>query len=116
KAAKSRSLGVYASLDTDDYHHVGLDQTISLGTEWQHFALDFRASRVKKDHNRVVFVLGDALGTVDFADITLKPGVETQLPDATVEKGNFPLGRASLNLSGTDWVAFLMDVERDFTL
>ena len=115
KAEKARSLPVYAGVDTDDYHKIGLGATATLGTEWKHYAFDFAATGVKKAHNRVVFVLGGATGTVDLAGISLRPGVETLLPEgATIEAGNFPSGHAGLNPAGEDWTQFLMDTEQNF--
>ena len=117
KADKPRPLPVYASVDTGDYHNIGLTATAPLTTEWKHFTYDFGATSVLKDHNRLVFALGDALGTVDIEGITLRPGAETPLPaGATIEAGNFPSGRIAFNAQGEDWVQFLMDTETSFVV
>ena len=114
KADKPRPLGVYASVDTGDYHHIGLGADVALGAEWKQYRYSFSANRAQKDHNRVVFVLGDALGTVDIAGVSLRPGTETTLPDATIETGNFPSARVAFNPQGEDWAQFLMDTEQNF--
>ena len=117
RAEKPRPLSVYASLDTDDYHQIGLSDYFTVGTEWKKYTFDFTASRVRAGHNRLVFTLGDALGTVDLAGISLHPGVETALPEnAALESASFPLGKVGLNAPGEDWINFLMDIERDFTV
>ena len=117
KADKPRPLPVYASVDTGDYHNIGLTATAALTTEWKQYRYDFGANQVQKEHNRLVFVLGDALGTVDIAGISLRPGVETPLPEgATVEAESFPSGRISFNAQGEDWAQFLMDTESRFVV
>ena len=117
KADKLRSLGVYASVDTGDYHKIGFGADAALGTEWKQFSYSFAANTTLKEHDRLVFVLGDALGTVDIAGISLRPGSETPLPDgATIEAGNFPSSRIAFNPQGADWAQFLMDTENRFVV
>jgi hypothetical protein len=115
KADHARPLSVYAAIDQDDWHHIGLDKPVQLTPEWQKFNLAFQAARTLKDHDRLSFVLGDALGTVDLAGITLKPGAETEFPAGlSVEKGSVPLGQPTVNQAGQDWIAFLMDTEQSY--
>jgi hypothetical protein len=115
KADRERPMGVYTSLDKEDWHNVGLQSNVTLTREWKRYTLAFTASRVAKDHNRLTFVLGDALGTVDLADIRLQPGVETEFPKGvSVEAGTMPLGKTTSNPAGVDWLNFLMEVEAKF--
>lgn len=115
KADRERSLPVNASLDTDDYRNIGLQSVAKLTTQWQKFQFSFVASRTKKDHNRITFFLGDALGAIEMADIALRPGVESVLPQgAALEKKNYPLGKPGADPAGRDWVEFLVDVERRY--
>ncbi len=116
KADKPRPLGLYASTDAGDYHHIGLGADLTLGAEWKQYRYSFSANATQKDHNRVVFVLGGALGTVDLAGISLRPGSETVLPGATIEAGNFPNAAIAFNPQGEDWAQFLMDTEQNFVV
>lgn len=115
KADKPRTLPLYVSLDKDDYHHIGLDDRATLTTEWKSYSFSFTASRTLKDHNRLTFVLGDALGTVELAGLMLRPGVETAFPTgAKLENGTIPMGKPVANPAGQDWIAFLMETERAY--
>lgn len=112
RADRARQLPVYAGLDKADYHHIGLDSTVSLTTNWQEITLRFTAVRPEKDHSRLTFVLGDALGYIDLASISLRPGAENELPFGTLEAGTIPLGHPLNTPAGQDWIAFLIDTER----
>jgi hypothetical protein len=115
KADHPRPLPVYAGLDRDDYHHVGLDSSVALTTAWQKYTVSFTATRTLKDHNRITFVLGDALGAVDLAGIELRPGVENRFPDgATLASGNVPIQHPIATPAGQDWIAFLIDAEHAY--
>jgi hypothetical protein len=116
KADRARVLPVYTGVDRDDYHHIGLESTVPLTAEWQRFTLSFTANRTLKDHNRLTFVLGDALGTIDLAGITLQPGVENPFPaGAKLEGGGtIPLQRPVTTPAGQDWIAFLLDTEHNY--
>ena len=80
KADRVRQLAVTTTLDKADYHSVGLNERVGLSTRWQEFSFVFRASRTAKAHNRLTFIMGDALGRVDLVGITLRPGSETNRP------------------------------------
>jgi hypothetical protein len=115
KADRERTLPVYTSLDREDWHNVGLDSRVTVGTEWRKYTASFTATRTQKDHNRLTFVLGNATGTVDLAGISLRPGVETAFPQgASLEKGTIPPGQPTANLAGQDWIAFLIETERRY--
>lgn len=113
KADRVRSLPIYTSIDRGDYHHVGLDATAELTTQWQQFTFAFTAARTVKDQNRLSFILGGALGTVDIANVVVRPGIEYPFPKgATLETSSVPLGRPTNDPAGQDWVGFLLDTER----
>ena len=114
KSGKPRSVSVYASLDTGDYHHIGLDTGVALTSEWKQYRYTFSPANSLANHNRITFMLGEAVGFVDFAGFSLKTGVETQLPIATLAAANFPLGTPGSNPAGTDWYNFLVDTETAF--
>ncbi len=112
---RKRPLPVYAGVDTGDYHHVGPDMTVQLGKTWTHYQSTFTASRPLAGHNRLTFVLGDALGTVDLAGVSLRAGGEYAFPeDVSLSAGGVPLGQPTGNPAGQDWIAFLMDTERAY--
>ncbi|HZO88001.1 MAG TPA: carbohydrate binding domain-containing protein [Chthonomonadaceae bacterium] len=115
RADRERPISVYTSLDKADWHNVGLSRRLTIGPQWQKFTCAFTAARTLKDHNRLTFVLGDALGTVDLAGPSLRPGVETEFPSgASLEAGNMPLGHPVANPAGQDWIAFLVETERRY--
>ena len=115
RADRPRPLPVYVGVDRDDYHHAGLDTTVQVGKSWTRYQMTFLAARPLANHNRLTFVLGDALGTVDLSGVSLRPGGEYQFPpDASVTSGSVPLGHPTGNPAGQDWIAFLMDVERAY--
>ncbi|MFO0925978.1 MAG: hypothetical protein U0736_02940 [Gemmataceae bacterium] len=64
-----------------------------------------------------MFGLGQAGGTVELAGVSLRPGAVGALaPDASVEKGTVPPARPSASPTGQDWIAFLIDVEKRYTV
>lgn len=115
RADKERPITVYTGVDQADWHNIGLNERLQLTPEWQKFTLAFTATRAVEDHSRLSFTLGDALGTVDLAEVTLQPGVENPFPEgASLEKGSVPLGRPIATPAGQDWIAFLLDTERSY--
>jgi hypothetical protein len=115
KADRARKIGVYTSTERGDYHNVGLNERPDLSREWRRYAFAFAASRTEKGRNRLTFVLGDSLGSVDLAGIVLRPGSETQFPaGASLERSDWPLGRPAVGAAGEDWIAFLIDVEQRY--
>jgi hypothetical protein len=115
RADRPRPLPVYAGVDSQDYHHVGLDDSVALTTEWRQYSVSFTANRTLKDHNRITFVLGDALGAIDLAGISLRPGVENAFPaGASVEAGTIPMQRPVATPAGQDWLTFLVETERGY--
>jgi hypothetical protein len=115
RADRQRSLSVNATLDQADWHNVGLSKRLRLGTEWRSFTFVFTAERSLKDHNRLSFLLGDAVGTVELAGLSLQSGVPLDFPQgATLQAGTIPLGRPSPGPAGQDWIAFLVETERRY--
>lgn len=83
KAGQERLLSVSVNADEDDYHPVGLDHQVTIGTQWRKISLAFTALRVRKNHTRLCFMLGDALGRVELADARLQKGVLAPPPVPT---------------------------------
>ena len=71
KASERRSVGVQANIDQDDYHTIGLAESITVGPEFTPQELSFRAENVAPKKNRIGLLLGDAKGTVTVKDMTL---------------------------------------------
>ncbi len=116
RASGARRLPVYAGLDQDPWRHVGLETAVDLSTEWQRYSLVFSATDPVPNHARITFVLGDALGEVWLADFSLRPGVAVEIAAGrSLEAGNLPLlDQPSATPMGTDYIAWLMDVEDSY--
>lgn len=72
KAGESREIHVVAGIDQDDWRLIGLDEAVSLGTDWQDFKSTFTVSDPVEKTNRIGFQLGQSKGKVWFKDVTLK--------------------------------------------
>jgi len=72
KASESRSIGVNAGIDEEDWHTIGLQDSAFLGKEYKPFEFSFTADNVAAEKkNRVALVLGDSKGTVTVKNMTL---------------------------------------------
>jgi hypothetical protein len=71
KASESRNVMVSAMIDKDDWHAIGLSETISVGQDFQNQEFVFKAENVVANKNRISLVFGDAKGTVTVKDMTL---------------------------------------------
>src|SRR5262249_3164421 len=78
KSDRERPLMVNACVDYDDYHETGLNQRLTLRPEWRKFNLVFTASRTVKGQDRITFVLGDTVGSIDVDGIGLRRGAVTR--------------------------------------
>jgi hypothetical protein len=74
KADHPRKLSVSVVLDKPNYNSLGLAASVDLTPNWQKYMMPFTAQHIVPNHGRVGFILGDALGTVSLAGITLRPG------------------------------------------
>ncbi|MCW3098919.1 MAG: hypothetical protein JWL77_4537 [Chthonomonadaceae bacterium] len=74
KADHPRKLSVSVVLDKPNYNPLGLATSVDLTPNWQKYMMPFTAQHIVPNHGRVGFILGDALGTVSLAGITLRPG------------------------------------------
>ena len=94
KANRDRAMTVAASAAEGDYHLVGLYQHVSLNTQWRKYTCAFTAMDTQKT-NRIAFILGDALGAVDMAGVTLQQGVTARpLGDNMLQNASFTAGAA----------------------
>jgi hypothetical protein len=71
KASEDRNVHVAAMIDKDDWHEIGLSETISVGKDFQNQEFTFKAANVAEKKNRISLTLGDAKGTVTVKDMTL---------------------------------------------
>lgn len=71
KASENRSLMVAAGIDQDDWHGIGLNESLFVGKEYKPYEITFRAENVAPKKNRIGFVLGESKGTVFVKDFTL---------------------------------------------
>ena len=73
-----------------DWHRIAPDSQLMISPDWKRLTVSFTAAHTAKGHNRVVFLLGDATGTVDLADVSLQREVMVDLPGgatASIEPG-----------------------------
>lgn len=114
RADRSRKISVGASIAADDYHNIGLQEEVNLARSWQPFQFVFTAGGTVEKKNRISFGLGQATGTIELAGVSLRPGGGTLSADVSLEKGTVPLLRPSASPAGSDWIAFLIDVEKRY--
>lgn len=117
KADAPRTMDLYAGLDQADWHHVGLDTSANLTTDWQTFQFTFDASGTEPNHNRITFVLGDKVGQVWLSNVQLRPGASgIELAGQPLEARAVPIPAAPFGTQKADWLAFLADTERDYAI
>jgi hypothetical protein len=71
KASGERSVTVAANIDEEDWHAIGLTESLSVGKEFMSCEYTFRAENVSPKKNRISFALGDSKGTVTIKNIAL---------------------------------------------
>ncbi len=75
KASQPRIIKIYSQIDHGDFHGVGLDTPVQLGTQWTDYQFSFKAAGVEPKHvSCPQFLLGSQTGTVQLADVSLKLG------------------------------------------
>jgi len=118
KADPPRVIHVNARYDVPDWRMVGLQEAIELDEQWREFSFTFRADGPLPEHTRLSFNNTNKLGDVWYADLSLRPGGTLGLPeDQSLEAGNvmLPTSRAT-DRARADWLAFVMELERRYTL
>jgi hypothetical protein len=71
KAAGSREIHVVAGIDQEDWHGIGLDETVQLEKDWKDYKYSFTVSEAVEKNNRIGFQLASSKGKVCFKDVTL---------------------------------------------
>ncbi|MFW5868278.1 MAG: carbohydrate binding domain-containing protein [Armatimonadota bacterium] len=118
KADPPRRVWVNARYDVPDWRMVGLNEPVELDEQWREFSFTFRADEPLPEHTRISFNNENERGEVWYADVSLRPGGTRGLPDGeSLEAGtvSLPLSSAT-NRAREDWLAFVMELERRYTL
>lgn len=71
KADAARDIQANAGIDQEDWHNIGLDETVQLTTEWKEYKCTFTVNDPADKNNRVGFMFGQAKGKVWLKDVTL---------------------------------------------
>ena len=117
KSDKERGVPVYLGYDQEPWHRVGEGGRIPLTTEWKKFTRVISANNPLPGHNRLSFQIGEGLGDIWLADVSLRKGIIIDLaPDQKLESGTIPLTIGGNTPQGRDWIDFLLSVERDYSL
>jgi len=118
KADPARTISVNVRYDVADWRMVGLNESIDLTPEWQRFSFTFRAQEPLPEHTRLSFNNASVVGDVWYADISLRPGGTLGLPEGeSLEEGTVSLPPHSATAEAqADWYAFVMELERRYTL
>ena len=115
RANETRSLPVYTGMDKEPWRNTGLEKTITLTPQWKRYSMSFSARQPEPNHNRLSLILGNKVGDVWLADLTLREGIAVEFePGQTLEKGNLELPAPAGTPQGQDYVAFLIEVERQY--
>jgi hypothetical protein len=75
KADTPRKMVVAGQLNNKDFHNIGLEETVALGTNWQQYNLKFTATKTEPGHSRVpAFCFGEKEGVVWISNIAVEAG------------------------------------------
>lgn len=117
KSSAPRAISLGVGMDQAPWDMVGGSGRFDLTPQWKRFSLVFTANNAIPNHSRISWTVGNALGDIWLADVSLRPGVVFDLaPDQTLETQTLPLVQANGTPQGRDMISFLMSVERDFSV
>lgn len=71
RADAKRAALVYAGVNEEDFHSVGLDEPFDLTPAWTEYKFTFKAEGVVPKNNRLGFIVGQQTGTVYIKDLVL---------------------------------------------
>jgi hypothetical protein len=71
KADAPRSMNVWAGIDEEDWHNIGLDEAVELTKEFKEFKFTFTPSDVRANKNRIGFIIGGEKGKISVQDVKL---------------------------------------------
>jgi hypothetical protein len=116
KADKPRDVNFYASLDQAPWSGIGGNQTIQATPEWKKFSVLLTPSQPVANHNRISWILGNAVGDLWLADVSVQRGYSVEIPAGqSLETGNIALAQASGSPQGRDVIEFLVGVESEYS-
>ena len=75
-ASQSRRLLLVATIDTSDWHEIGLNEEISVDKEVKTLEFTFRTSGVVAKKNRIGFLMGEETGDLIVKEMTLAEKTE----------------------------------------
>lgn len=70
-ASQRRTLTLVGTIDTEDWHEIGLHEELSVDKEVRSFEFTFRATGVAAKKNRIGFMLGDEKGDLIIKEMSL---------------------------------------------
>ncbi len=115
----ARDLRISVDLSSGDFRNVGLNQTVKLTPTPQAFELIFTANNpAQSQGNRIAVQVGAITGTVDVEGLVLQPGISKSMLDAsqTVEKGNVGINPSMSRAMRNDWLGFLAEADRSYSV
>jgi hypothetical protein len=117
KAEPARNVSIGARWDVDNWRSIGLSESVSADGQWRGYQFTFRARDVNPNHSRISFGAGNTLGSIWLADVSLRTGGMTGLdPAQSLEARNIAFsGTNTTRAARSDWLAFIMDLERKYT-
>ena len=71
KASEDREVQANGGIDQEDWHNIGLDETVAVTKDWKDYTFTITVSEPVANNNRIGFALGQAKGKVWFKDVTL---------------------------------------------
>ncbi|MDF2441450.1 MAG: hypothetical protein JWN98_2434, partial [Abditibacteriota bacterium] len=90
-------------------------QTFTVDTEWKRYRFVMTANNPLPSHSRLSFILGESVGELWLADISIQSGFLVEFEAGqSLEAGNLSLVRASNTPQGRDFLSFLVDVEQQY--
>jgi hypothetical protein len=113
KASQPADVSVMAGIDRADWHNVGLEAPIEVGTAWQEFSITFTPHDSVPEHDRICLVIGKLRGDLQIEDLTLCPGVDARAPlgGGSLETRTIPLPKNGLPRQMQDFARFLTEAE-----
>ncbi len=118
-ADPARAMRISIDTNSGDYRNVGLNTTLDLTPTPKDFELVFTTTAPAPDGgNRIALQLGSSPGHVRVTQLNLRPGIRksTLDPQHTLEAGNVNINPKISANSRADWLGFLTDTDRAFSV
>jgi hypothetical protein len=77
-ASRPRKVLLVATIDTEDWHEIGLHEDLSVDKEIHPIEFTFRATEIVPGKNRIGFVMGDETGDLIIKDMSLTEKADKQ--------------------------------------